>query len=268
MLSFWPDGIQRNRSMQISWGGCSEQALQVNLPCGGIEQVGSSDNVGDTLVPIVHNHGELIGEEAVGAQDHKIAAVILDILGLQTLYAIGERDRLVRRSDAPRLAAIFRETVATGPRIALVLRQRPCDYIRTDTRGRRCANFRKLDDRLLCERSDRAPRRPIEIRISPASQGCPRPLRAALLAYPHPPCGPATARRALARRDNWPWRLPAIRSAGVLLEREQTVLCNSTKQLQKYSIEGLRHTLLRDINDRNPCGGEQCLLHVLYSLSS
>ena len=73
-------GIQRNWSMQISWGGCSEQALQVNLPCARIQQVGSAHYVGHALVTIVYDNGELVGEEAVGAQDHKIAAVILHIL--------------------------------------------------------------------------------------------------------------------------------------------------------------------------------------------
>ena len=229
--------------MQISWGGCSEQALQVNLPCGGIEQVGSAHHVGDALVAIVHNNGELIGEEAVGAQDHKIAAVILHILGLQTLYAIGERDRLVRRSDPPRPRRSSVETAATGPSVALVFSN---VLATTSTRIHMAGVAQTLESfeiGIFASALIEHLAVPLESeslqRLKNVSRGAGLHSWRIHIFHADQPLSFVRSRVEIARGCRYQ-RSEVQRSCR---RGRQTVLCNSTKATQKYSIEGLRHTL-------------------------
>ena len=61
--------------MRVVRYGQSQQLLQVDLPWRGRQQVGASHDVGDFLFCVVHDHGELIREQAVGTTNHEIADI-------------------------------------------------------------------------------------------------------------------------------------------------------------------------------------------------
>ena len=81
-------GIGGHRQMGVARRGQAEQALQVNLASGGVEQVGAAHDVGDAGVGIVDHHRELISEQAVGTQHHVIARVGGEVFLLPALNAI------------------------------------------------------------------------------------------------------------------------------------------------------------------------------------
>ena len=58
----------------------AQRALQQDLPWRGVEQVGTTDHVGDALVGIVHHDGELVGPQAIGATQHEVADFDIDPL--------------------------------------------------------------------------------------------------------------------------------------------------------------------------------------------
>ena len=54
--------------------------LQQDLARRGIEQVGTTHDLGDALRGIVHDHRQLVGPQPVGAAQHEIANFGIDTL--------------------------------------------------------------------------------------------------------------------------------------------------------------------------------------------
>ena len=78
--------------MQISRGGNPEQALEQNLPRRRGKQVRAAHDVGDSLLGVVHDHNELVSEQAVGATHDKVADFDGESLLERALSRVIERD--------------------------------------------------------------------------------------------------------------------------------------------------------------------------------
>ena len=133
-------GVRGDRQVQIARRGVAEQPLQMNLPRGRIQQVCAAHHVGHALGGVVHHHGELIGEQAVGAPQRRSrrSPVSRDCDDL-ALHPVGEADRLVvgahphrarglarrraRRGRCPDRCAI-RRSPAPSPRVPCACRRR------------------------------------------------------------------------------------------------------------------------------------------------
>src|SRR5262245_13334085 len=59
--------------MSVGRGDYVQCALQTNLPGGAAEEIGTTNDVGDALVCVVDDDGELVGKNSVPAADHDIA---------------------------------------------------------------------------------------------------------------------------------------------------------------------------------------------------
>ena len=89
-----------------------------NLSRRRVDQVGTPDDLIDALIGIIHHHGQLIGEDAVGAQqDHVVQLGVLD----RDLALHGVLDHglaLARRLEADGRFDILRRDDELGPRIS------------------------------------------------------------------------------------------------------------------------------------------------------
>ena len=56
----------------------SVQGLQMNLARRVPQQIGTAHDMADALPPVIHHHGELVGEAAIGAFEDKIANLHFD----------------------------------------------------------------------------------------------------------------------------------------------------------------------------------------------
>ena len=62
------------------------QALpQPQLTWRGHQQVGTAHDIGHLLLNIIHDHGQLVGPEAVCPQQHEVADIALQLLGVMAL---------------------------------------------------------------------------------------------------------------------------------------------------------------------------------------
>ena len=96
--------------MEIGGFWIAEQVLQEDLARRRSEQVGSADDLGDPLFGIVDDDGKLVGEDSVGALQHEIADLLLDVLALPALQQILEAERLRVGAHAPSAgASTFRQ---------------------------------------------------------------------------------------------------------------------------------------------------------------
>jgi len=86
--------------VQVARRRVPEQPLQVDLPRGGIEQVGAAHHVGHALRGVADHDGELVGKLSVGPKQHEVADLALDHLPLSALGAILEADRFTGGSNA------------------------------------------------------------------------------------------------------------------------------------------------------------------------
>ena len=78
----------------------AQQAVQVQLPCRGGQQVRPAHHFGDAHAGIVHHHGQLIGEHAVCPAQVEIAAVPQQVLGVRAHAAVHECDLFIRHHQA------------------------------------------------------------------------------------------------------------------------------------------------------------------------
>lgn len=78
------------------WGWQAQQMLQVDLARGGGEQVAAADDAGDVLEGVVHHHRKLVGVQAVGALDDKVADLAFEVLGDMALEGIVEFNGIIR----------------------------------------------------------------------------------------------------------------------------------------------------------------------------
>lgn len=97
----------------------AEQRVQVDLAGSGIEQIVAADDVRDLLGGVVDDHRQLIGENAVGAQDNEVAAGCGELVVKRTQQAVLEVDREVfGDAEAPGPGGFAgRQAVAAGPGI-------------------------------------------------------------------------------------------------------------------------------------------------------
>ena len=81
--------------------GRVQATLQVDLARGGHQQILPAHNMRDALCGIVHHHGELIRPMPIGAQQHKIADVVGEVLRVMPDNFIGKGDGFIGHNDAP-----------------------------------------------------------------------------------------------------------------------------------------------------------------------
>jgi len=74
--------------------------LQPDLPRCRIEQVRAAHDVGDALSGVVDDHGQLVGVLPVGAFQHKVADLALDVVDDPALDAVGEINARALREQA------------------------------------------------------------------------------------------------------------------------------------------------------------------------
>ena len=68
--------------MCIMWCRCIQAALQINLAWRGHQQILTAYNMRDALRSIVHHHRQLVCPKTVRSQQHKIANIMRQILGI------------------------------------------------------------------------------------------------------------------------------------------------------------------------------------------
>jgi hypothetical protein len=98
----------------------TEQALQMDLARGRVDQVRAAHHVGDALLRVVHHNRQLIGNLAVRAIQNEISDLTREILLAQSLDAVRERLRVLPHVEAqcPRRLA-GRQSGPAGPGIDL-----------------------------------------------------------------------------------------------------------------------------------------------------
>ena len=53
--------------------GQFQPLLQINLSRGGVQQIGSSDDMGNALQRIINHYRQLISKQTIGPPDDKVA---------------------------------------------------------------------------------------------------------------------------------------------------------------------------------------------------
>ena len=102
----------------MAWRGKAEQVLQPELAGRRVEQVGAAHHVGGALRRIVHDHRELVGEDAVRPVHDEVADIAFQVLFDTSAYPVVEGDRAVVDAYAPGAhAAPGWQAAATGPGI-------------------------------------------------------------------------------------------------------------------------------------------------------
>ena len=100
--------------MHVSRPRVAEQALQQDLPRRGGEQVRAAHHVGDALLEVIHDDGELVGEEAVGAPHDKIADLAGEVLLDPALKGVIECGHLIVHPHADRARRSSRRKAAAA----------------------------------------------------------------------------------------------------------------------------------------------------------
>ena len=67
--------ISDYRHMQIARCRIAKQLLQIDLPCGGFQQIGAANDIRYALFCVIHYHGQLIGPEAIRAFEHEVTCI-------------------------------------------------------------------------------------------------------------------------------------------------------------------------------------------------
>ena len=104
-----PVGTQQQGRVQIAGRDQPQGTLQVDLARGVVGQVGAAHDVGHALGRVVHHHCHLVGPQAVGTPQHKVAHCLAQVLLLRTQAAVAPEDHRVvtpgvRRSQTDRPA--------------------------------------------------------------------------------------------------------------------------------------------------------------------
>ena len=81
--------------MGIDWRCQAKAILQMDLTGGRTEQVGSPDDLGNTLKGIVNDHCQLVGGQPVSSLDNEVADQFREVLLDVTLHEISETYRYV-----------------------------------------------------------------------------------------------------------------------------------------------------------------------------
>jgi hypothetical protein len=88
--------------------------LQLQLPCRTVQEICSADHICDTLIRIVHDDAELIGEKSVATADHDISEPV-QVQRAVALDAVGEIDPAAGDSKARRGGSGVAGTLTAGP---------------------------------------------------------------------------------------------------------------------------------------------------------
>jgi hypothetical protein len=110
---FLAGSIHRDGQMQIGRGRCPQAVLQVDLARGRQQQIGAAHHMGDGGVRIVDHYGQLVGKQAVGTAQHKIARLGCEIALDAALDRIVETDPGLPHAQAP--SASFATRRQAGP---------------------------------------------------------------------------------------------------------------------------------------------------------
>jgi hypothetical protein len=78
-----------------------QQALQVDLPGRGCQQIHPSNNIRHALVRIIYHYGQLISKWTIRAAQHKITNRRSEPLLAVSLHTVGERDTFIAYTDTP-----------------------------------------------------------------------------------------------------------------------------------------------------------------------
>ena len=113
---FFTIRTQYQRGMQVLRRGQLQALLQPDLARGVVQQVGAAHHMADTLVGVIHHHGQLVGKAAVGAQQHEVAHRVLHILRLWPGGAVLPVDNgaLGAQAPGPRRFAVQAGAAGTG----------------------------------------------------------------------------------------------------------------------------------------------------------
>src|SRR5690554_2737413 len=87
--------VDRYGDVGVARTGQPQQLLQVDLARGGVEQVAASHDVADSLKSVIDYHSQLVGKQAVLAQDDEITDLLSGILLLGPLNQIIEGNPLI-----------------------------------------------------------------------------------------------------------------------------------------------------------------------------
>ena len=79
--------------MQVARRRVPQQALQPDLPAGGVHEIDTADDFRDALFIVVHDDREVIGNESVAAPHHEITGLRFESLLVRTLQAVEEAER-------------------------------------------------------------------------------------------------------------------------------------------------------------------------------
>ena len=85
--------------MHVARGWIPQKSLQPDLPGRGVHEVDSADHFADRLQAIVHDNGQLVGDEPVTPQDDEVTGFRFEGLALGSLQKILEHNRLVIGAD-------------------------------------------------------------------------------------------------------------------------------------------------------------------------
>ena len=109
-------GVFRDRNMQIVRGRQPQQLLQVNVAWRGIQQVDSPHDLRDSLLMVIGNDRQLVGDKAVATFDHEVPGFGFEPLALFALQCIDEMDQFVVRAHANRYV-LGAAAAAAGSRV-------------------------------------------------------------------------------------------------------------------------------------------------------
>jgi hypothetical protein len=101
--------------MGIDWCCQAQAILQMDLPCGRVKQIGSSDDLSNTLKSIVNDHCQLVGGQTVSSSDNKVTDYIRQVFFDMALYEIGETYRHIINPETDRAGRFtFWQAIAAG----------------------------------------------------------------------------------------------------------------------------------------------------------
>ncbi len=74
----------------------------MNLSRGLVQEIGASDNMGNTLVKVIYDHGQLIGKKTVFPENYEVATAEWQIVSMGALNYITETDQAVFTTGSDR----------------------------------------------------------------------------------------------------------------------------------------------------------------------
>jgi len=98
---FLAGSVGRHRQMCVARCRHAQPLLQPDLARRRIEQIGAANDIGDPGIGVVDDHGQLVGELPVGAQQDEIADLALEIVADAALHPVVEGDSRIGNTQSP-----------------------------------------------------------------------------------------------------------------------------------------------------------------------